>query len=197
VKAIRFDWDGHGTQFHRHHVVPKHMGGTNIPSNIAWVTLAEHAEAHRLLWEQHGKLEDKVAWLMLSGKTDEGEAARRELTRQRQTGRPLSAETKRKKSLQRKGKPNGCLGTRRSIASRQKMRDAQKRIWADPDHRRRMSDAHKGHIHTLEHRQKMSAAMRGRQNTLGHKMSTETRRKMSVAQTTRRAVEARLRELFG
>lgn len=41
------------------------MGGSNEPSNLIELTIAEHAEAHRVLFEEHGKIEDKIAWLTL------------------------------------------------------------------------------------------------------------------------------------
>ena len=47
---------------HKHHIIPKHMGGTDDPSNLVELTPAEHAEAHRLLYEQHGRWQDYVAW---------------------------------------------------------------------------------------------------------------------------------------
>lgn len=43
------------------------MGGTNDPGNIKSLSIEEHAEAHRLLYEEHGKIEDRLAWLGLSG----------------------------------------------------------------------------------------------------------------------------------
>ena len=52
---------------HKHHIIPKHMGGTDDRSNLIELTVEEHAEAHRLLYEQHGLLQDKLAWLGLQG----------------------------------------------------------------------------------------------------------------------------------
>lgn len=57
--------------YHWHHIIPRHAGGTDDPSNLVKLTIQEHAEAHRLLWEQHGRLEDKAAWVGLSGLTNE------------------------------------------------------------------------------------------------------------------------------
>jgi len=47
---------------HKHHIIPRYMGGTDDPSNLVELTPAEHAEAHRLLYEQHGNWQDYVAW---------------------------------------------------------------------------------------------------------------------------------------
>lgn len=47
---------------HLHHIVPKHMGGTDDPSNLVELTIEEHAEAHKILWEKHNKKEDWLAW---------------------------------------------------------------------------------------------------------------------------------------
>ena len=43
------------------------MGGTDDPSNIIVLSVEEHAEAHRLLWEQYGREEDFLAWRGLAG----------------------------------------------------------------------------------------------------------------------------------
>jgi len=43
------------------------MGGSDDPSNLVELTIEEHAEAHRLLYEQHGHWQDKVAWRGLLG----------------------------------------------------------------------------------------------------------------------------------
>ena len=47
---------------HKHHIIPRHMGGTDDPSNLIELTPEEHAEAHRKLYEEHGHWQDYVAW---------------------------------------------------------------------------------------------------------------------------------------
>lgn len=52
---------------HIHHIVPKHLGGTDEPENLIELTIEEHAEAHRVLYETHGHWQDLVAWKGLLG----------------------------------------------------------------------------------------------------------------------------------
>ena len=52
---------------HKHHIVPKHMGGKNNPENIISLTPEEHAKAHQELYEKYGKIEDYLAWKGLAG----------------------------------------------------------------------------------------------------------------------------------
>jgi hypothetical protein len=51
---------------HRHHIVPKHAGGTDDLSNIIELSVEEHAQAHKELYEKYGRWQDKCAWLGLS-----------------------------------------------------------------------------------------------------------------------------------
>jgi len=62
--------------YHVHHIIPRHAGGTDHPDNLVKLTIPEHAEAHRLLYEQHNRWQDFIAWKMLSGQIDNAEAIR-------------------------------------------------------------------------------------------------------------------------
>ena len=64
------------TIYHFHHIVPKHIGGTDDPSNLIRLSIEEHAEAHRKLYEEHGRWQDKVAWKSLSGQITCAEATK-------------------------------------------------------------------------------------------------------------------------
>lgn len=59
---------------HWHHIIPKHAGGTDESSNLVLLTVEEHAEAHKKLWEQYGRWQDKIAWQTLSGQISIQEA---------------------------------------------------------------------------------------------------------------------------
>ena len=67
---------------HKHHIIPRHMGGSNHSSNIVVLSVEEHAEAHRKLYEEHGKWQDKIAADMLSGQI-KSDDVRREISRAR------------------------------------------------------------------------------------------------------------------
>ena len=82
---------------HKHHIIPKHAGGTNDPSNLVELTVEEHAEAHRMLYEKYGRYQDYYAWQGLSG-----QIGKEELIRQIQSAansKPKSEETKKKMSV--------------------------------------------------------------------------------------------------
>ena len=61
---------------HKHHILPRHAGGTDNPSNIVLLSVEEHAEAHKKLYDQHGRKEDRWAWLGLSGQIGKDELLR-------------------------------------------------------------------------------------------------------------------------
>jgi len=52
-------------KLHKHHIIPKHMGGSNDPSNITYLTPEEHGMAHWILFRLYGNLADRRAALGL------------------------------------------------------------------------------------------------------------------------------------
>ena len=62
------------TIYHFHHIIPKHMGGTDDLSNLIRLTVEEHAEAHRKLYEEHGNKFDYIAYMALSNQIGYEEA---------------------------------------------------------------------------------------------------------------------------
>lgn len=52
--------------FHRHHIIPRHMGGDDSAENLVYLTPSEHAQAHLELYEKYGKAADAQAYIKLS-----------------------------------------------------------------------------------------------------------------------------------
>lgn len=61
------------TIYHKHHIIPKHAGGTDDPSNIVLLTIEEHATAHENLWKEHGRWQDYCAWKSLTNQITNSE----------------------------------------------------------------------------------------------------------------------------
>jgi hypothetical protein len=53
-------------KWHKHHIVPKHQGGTDDPSNLIKVNIAMHAFMHKMLYEEHHNPYDLIAYKVLS-----------------------------------------------------------------------------------------------------------------------------------
>ena len=154
------------------------MGGTDDPSNIVELTVEEHAEAHRLLYEEHGHWQDRVAWLGLSGQIGQEEIIQMKIIESNRN-RLVSEETKRKMSEAAKGHSRG-LGKKRSDETKRKIGESKKgnTFWL-------------GKKHTEETKRKLSEIAKKRKP-----MSEETRRKISEAAKKREAKkrEAKLNE---
>jgi hypothetical protein len=94
------------------------MGGSNDKTNLIELTIEEHAEAHKLLYEQHGKWQDYMAWKALSGQINKNEI-RKLLVSLALKGKPKSPEHAEKCRLAK-------LGKKHSAETRKKMSDSQK-----------------------------------------------------------------------
>ena len=139
---------------HVHHIIPQYLGGANDPSNLVELTVEEHAEAHRLLYEQHGNWQDYCAWQALSGRIGKEEALRM-AQGMANKGKKRSPETiARMKEACR-------LRTERQRADGTLERANKKR-----------SEAHKGKKKSPEHMANWAAARKG------HNVSEETRNKI-------------------
>ena len=125
--------------YHNHHIIPKHAGGTDHPDNLVRLTTTEHAEAHRKLYEEYGRWQDKSAYQGLSrmigndeiirltqseggkkggkivGKMNKGRKhteEHKQKNREAQTGRICSEESRRKISEARMGVKRGPYKTK-------------------------------------------------------------------------------------
>jgi hypothetical protein len=108
------------------------MGGKNDPSNIIELTVEEHAEAHRILWEEHNRWQDYIAWKTLSGQMTMDEA-KHEATRRGQLnsaeknrGRKWTEEEKQKLKGPRGKYPKRKPMPSRSEETKEKIRQTLK-----------------------------------------------------------------------
>ena len=59
---------------HKHHIIPRYMGGTDEPENLVEVTVTQHAMYHFCNYQLWGNEEDRIAWRTLSGQITLDEA---------------------------------------------------------------------------------------------------------------------------
>lgn len=51
---------------HKHHIIPRYMGGTDSQENLVQITVTQHAMYHFCNYQLWKNEEDKIAWRMLS-----------------------------------------------------------------------------------------------------------------------------------
>ena len=146
---------------HIHHILPKYLGGTDDPSNLVELTVEEHAEAHRLSFEQHSNWQDYCAWQALSGRIGQEEALRM-AQGMANKGKKRTDEEKERYSK----------GAKKYL---QRLKDEGR--WEDINKKR--SKSHKGKKKSAEHLANWAASRKG------HVVSEETRAKIraTLAQT--------------
>jgi hypothetical protein len=59
---------------HKHHIIPRYMGGTDVAENLIEITVTQHAMYHFCNYQLWGNEEDKIAWKTLSGQMTLSEA---------------------------------------------------------------------------------------------------------------------------
>ena len=80
------------TIYHKHHIIPKHAGGSDHPDNIVLLSVTEHAEAHKVLYEKYGRWQDFVAWKGLLKQINLQEITRLKLSEAGKKGAQKSAK---------------------------------------------------------------------------------------------------------
>jgi hypothetical protein len=154
---------------HRHHIIPKHMGGTDDVSNIVELSVEDHAEAHRKLYEQHGHWEDELAYKALSGQIGKEEII---LERQREGGRRV-------KSDEEKAKLSKSLtGRKLSAEHRANISKGGMGRQVTAETRAKLSEANTGYKHTPEAIAKMSG-----ENNHQHGKKHSAERKAQISES--------------
>jgi hypothetical protein len=138
---------------HRHHIVPKHMGGTDDPSNLIELTVEEHANAHRILFEQYGKWQDKVAWQALSGNIGKEEILT-EFYKNLNKGRIVSNESREKMAAAKRGR-------KISESHKKALNEGRRNSKNSPEHIEVLRNIWKGKKHSEETKQKIKLSKTG------------------------------------
>ena len=132
---------------HKHHIIPKHAGGTDDSTNLIELTIEDHAEAHRLLYEQYGRWQDKVAWHGLAKLTN----AHYLMLSEKMTGEnnPMYGKPAPNRGVKRPGIGGRKKGTKwsdeeRAIHSESRSKEGHYDYLKDPARAKKISDAKKG-----------------------------------------------------
>ena len=164
---------------HKHHIVPRHMGGSDDPSNLIELTVEEHADAHRKLWEQYSNIKDYCAWKGLEGTIGKEEIVRLLMD---PTGRVHTEETKQKISKSQLGKP------KHTEESKENLKQFRTGTKQSEETKRKISEAGLGNTrclgykHTEETKSKVSKSLEGNKRWSSNpNVSEEERKKRSEA----------------
>jgi len=139
---------------HIHHIIPKYLGGTDDPSNLAELTIEEHIEAHKKLYKDHGHWQDRVAFLGLSGRIGKEEILRMKqgMANKGKKRTPEQIERYRQGALKRveRQRADGTLEL-----AHKKTSETMKGYIKSAEHRAKLGKAHKGKTVTQETRDKI------------------------------------------
>lgn len=166
----------------RHHILPRCMGGMDVPDNLVDLTPEEHFVAHQLLVRMYPKNASLVHAALLMAKRATGNKAFGWLRRrkaQAMLGHKMLPKTRESLAAANRGNKY-VLGKKHSPETRAKMVVAQRGKPKSFNHREKLSISHIGKKLSSEHRAKVSASLIGNKRTLGYKASPETRAKMSA-----------------
>jgi hypothetical protein len=123
----------------RHHIIPRSMGGTDDPENLVYVTARNHLFLHYWLWVGTGDQKLGHAYFSMANTNwlkyddtpfvnesmvqayEKARIAHAEASRERNTGKTHSVETRAKMSRSRSGKKNPMFGKTRSAETRAKI----------------------------------------------------------------------------
>ena len=122
---------------HKHHIIPRHAGGSDDPSNIVELTTEEHALAHKKLFFIYGRWQDELAYLGLSGQIGKEEITRLSIQKaQRSRIRTFSIETRKRMSI-------GSTGILHTEETKRKISEANKGKKFTEEHKRKLSETKK------------------------------------------------------
>ena len=130
------------------------MGGSDDRSNIVELTVEEHAEAHRKLYEEFGHLQDKLAWQGLLGLISTADIVHA-LQSEGMKGpkNPMYGKPAPNRGMKRPGVGGRKKGTKWSEAERKMQmenrgavehREKMQKVYSDPTRNNKISQSRKG-----------------------------------------------------
>ena len=150
---------------HIHHIIPKHAGGTDDPSNLIELTVEEHALAHKKLYEEYGNEKDLMAYKMLSGQIGKDEALFMARSIGGKTTMSEEAKAKLRESCKARTERQRADGTlERANKKRSKALTGKKKSKEAVDNWR---ESRKGYKHSPETIAKIKAARAKQKNVRG------------------------------
>lgn len=136
---------------HKHHIIPKHAGGTDDPSNLIELSVDDHAEAHRVLYEQYGRWQDYVAWQGLAKLSPKEELVRirqREGARLRHQLHPnpfTGNKTKKNFAVDPENQKKAC-----ELANSEDAMEKRKKTFAERQHQQKENNSQFGTVWCVE-----------------------------------------------
>jgi hypothetical protein len=134
--------------YHRHHIIPKHMGGDDSTNNLIYLTPEEHAQAHLELYELYGKYEDAQAFNTLSS--------------QWLNGRSISGYKQSKEHIEKRINSIDYKLVSKKLKGRVSPTKGMKFGQYSEERRKNISNALIGKPHTEERKQKISNSLVGK-----------------------------------
>lgn len=160
---------------HTHHIIPRHAGGSDDPSNLIELTTEQHALAHKKLFFIYGRPQDEWAYLGLSGAIGKDEIIRRMITRKGKDNgmydKKHTDEAKRIISEKAKGHKR-CIGrvlskeTKKLIGDKQRARLKENPQVHSEETKRKVSEALKGKPKSAEHIENIRKSKIGKKRTI-------------------------------
>jgi len=119
-------------QKHKHHIIPKSLGGSNNELNIVLLTISGHAAVHKWMYEEYGRWEDWLAYRVLNGQIiGKSDNELKNPSIHPRKGIKHTAESIKKMKENRKGKcigkNNGMFGKTHTEKAKEKIRESRKR----------------------------------------------------------------------
>jgi hypothetical protein len=174
---------------HNHHIIPRHAGGTNDPSNLVKLTVEEHADAHKTLYEQYGRLEDKLAWKGLAGLIDTAEIIHTlQSEGMRGEKNPMYGKAAPNRGVKRPGIGGRKKGTKWSSEERRtkeliretkEHKDKMAAVYTDPKRNKKISDGKKGSVGAAKNKKWFNNAIEEKYYIIGEEPEGWTRGRLS------------------